>query len=327
MKGIDVSEHQGNINWNAVKNTGIKFAILRAGFGKGNLDDEFLNNIKNANAVGIPVGIYWFSYAYNVNMAKVEAQKCIEFIKPYKISLPIFFDFEYDSVNYANKNGVSISKALFNEMCVAFCEEIEKVGYRAGVYYNLDYFNTYVDSSRLNKYVQWYAQYASSPARNADIWQYSEKGQVPGISGSSVDMNILNNNELLNQSIKDNKTNTDNWLAEYLKFWNWKEWVLELQRECNKQGFSNQPVDGLTYNTKTGESKTLAGCPTLKIGAKGNITKLLQKVLKAYGIANLKEDGIFGTDTYNAVVAYQKLKGLTADGVVGYNTWKALLGL
>ena len=116
-------------------------------------------------------------------------------------------------------------------------------------------------------------------------------------------------------------------MSEYLKSWNWKEWVIELQTECNRQGFSNQPVDGITYNKKTGESKTLASCPTLKIGAKGNITRLLQKVLKAYGIANLKEDGIFGTNTYNAVVAYQKLKGLTADGVVGYNTWKKLLGL
>ena len=140
---------------------------------------------------------------------------------------------------------------------------------------------------------------------------------------------IINNSNVSSKPINNSNSSINNvdWLAEYRKSWNWKEWVLELQRECNKQGFSNQPVDGLTYNTKTGESKTLASCPTLKIGAKGNITRLLQKVLKAYGIANLKEDGIFGTNTYNAVVAYQKLKGLTADGVVGYNTWKKLLGL
>ena len=100
-----------------------------------------------------------------------------------------------------------------------------------------------------------------------------------------------------------------------------------MQSECNAQGFSNQPVDGLTCNAKTGESKTLAGCPTLKIGAKGNITKLIQKVLKAYGIANLQENGDFGQNTYNAVVAFQKSRGLTPDGIVGQNTWRAILGL
>ena len=96
---------------------------------------------------------------------------------------------------------------------------------------------------------------------------------------------------------------------------------MELQGECNNQGFSNQPVDGICG------AKTLAGCPTLELGAKGNITKLLQKVLKAFGIANLKIDGIFGEETYKAVIAYQKLKLLTPDGIVGPNTWKALLGL
>lgn len=200
-------------------------------------------------------------------------------------------------------------------MCVAFCEEIEKVGYRAGVYYNLDYFNTYVDSSRLNKYVQWYAQYASSPARNADIWQYSEKGQVPGISGNSVDMNILNNNELLNQSIKDNKTNTDNWLAEYLKSWNWSGWVGKLQRTI-----------GVNIDKIVGPI-TLKACTLLKKGMYGELVRRLQEVLKAYGFNCGDIDGIFGDKTYNAVVAFQKSRGLAIDGIVGYNTWKVLLGL
>ena len=155
--------------------------------------------------------------------------------------------------------------------------------------------------------------------------QYTEKGKVNGIS-TDVDMNVFNENIFLNKvdtSINKSNSSINNvdWLTKYLKSWNWTQWVKDLQSECNKQGFSNQPVDGICG------TKTLEGCPALKLGAKGNITKLLQKVLKAYGIANLKEDGIFGTNTYNAVVTYQKLKGLTADGVVGYNTWKALLGL
>lgn len=130
----------------------------------------------------------------------------------------------------------------------------------------------------------------------------------------------------INNPINKPCKNVD-WLTEYLKSWNWTQWVKDLQAECNAQGFSNQSVDGLTYNTKTGESKTLKGCPTLKIGARGNITKLLQRVLKAFGIANLEEDGVFGTNTYNAVIAFQKSRGLLADGMVGPNTWRKILGL
>ena len=134
---------------------------------------------------------------------------------------------------------------------------------------------------------------------------------------------IINNSNVSSKPINNSNSSINNvdWLAEYLKFWNWTQWVKDLQSECNKQGFSNQPVDGICG------TKTLEGCPTLKLGAKGNITKLLQKVLKAYGIANLKEDGIFGDKTYNAVVAFQKSRGLAIDGIVGYNTWKVLLGI
>lgn len=92
-------------------------------------------------------------------------------------------------------------------------------------------------------------------------------------------------------------------------------WVKRLQRECNNQGFSNQVVDGIPGPA------TLRGCPLLKIGARGNITKLLQEKL------GITTDGIFGNDTKRAVIGYQKSKGLSADGIVGQNTWKKLLGL
>ena len=92
-------------------------------------------------------------------------------------------------------------------------------------------------------------------------------------------------------------------------------WVKRLQRECNNQGFSNQVVDGIPG------PNTLRGCPLLKIGARGNITKLLQEKL------GITADGIFGNDTKRAVIGYQKSKGLSADGIVGQNTWRKLLGL
>ena len=96
---------------------------------------------------------------------------------------------------------------------------------------------------------------------------------------------------------------------------NYDSWVARLQEECNKQGFSNQKVDGIAG------PNTLNGCPMLKQGARGNITKLLQEKL------GISADGIFGANTIAAVISYQKANGLSADGIVGPNTWKKLLGL
>ena len=96
---------------------------------------------------------------------------------------------------------------------------------------------------------------------------------------------------------------------------NYDSWVARLQEECNKQGFSNQKVDGIAG------PNTLNGCPMLKQGARGNITKLLQEKL------GISADGIFGANTKAAVISYQKANGLSADGIVGPNTWKKLLGL
>ena len=99
------------------------------------------------------------------------------------------------------------------------------------------------------------------------------------------------------------------------------EWVRELQHECNKQGFSNQKVDGIAGPA------TLAGCPKLRKGASGNITKLLQEKLIKLGYNTNGVDGIFGSGTYTAVREFQKTRGITADGIVGQDTWRNLLNL
>lgn len=102
-----------------------------------------------------------------------------------------------------------------------------------------------------------------------------------------------------------------------------QQWIRDLQTECNKQGFSKQAVDGIAG------PNTLAGCPTLRQGANGNITKLMQRRLIAigYSVGKCGADGSFGSGTFNGVVAFQKAHGLTPDGVVGPNTWRKLLGL
>ena len=99
------------------------------------------------------------------------------------------------------------------------------------------------------------------------------------------------------------------------------DWVRRLQQECNNQGFSKQNVDGIAGPA------TLAGCPTLKKGASGNITKLLQEKLVKLGYSTNGVDGIFGSGTYSAVREFQKTRGLSADGIVGQNTWRKLLNL
>ena len=90
-KIVDVSYHNGNINFKSMKNDGIAGVIIRAGYGQGNTDKKFKTYIKDAIAAGLPVGIYWFSYAYTASMAKKEAEYCYKLIKSYKIELPVFF--------------------------------------------------------------------------------------------------------------------------------------------------------------------------------------------------------------------------------------------
>ena len=105
IHGIDVSQHQGSIDWRKVKASGIQFAMLRAGYGANTVDGEFERNARGCMEAGIPFGVYWFSYAYTPEMARREAEKCISVIREYKVQYPVCYDFEYDSVRYARQMG------------------------------------------------------------------------------------------------------------------------------------------------------------------------------------------------------------------------------
>ena len=193
-KGIDVSKWQAEIDWERAKAGGVEFAMLRAGYGQGNIDDKFKRNADECTWLGIPFGVYWFSYAYNVERARREAQYCIEAIKPYKLAYPVAFDFEYDSVNNAAKKGVTITKQLASDMTRAFCEEIRAAGYTPIVYANPDYLSRYFDADIASRYDIWLAQWpknpdVNNPPRECAMWQYSNSGTISGISGH-VDMNV-----------------------------------------------------------------------------------------------------------------------------------------
>lgn len=188
-KGIDVSEWQGKIDWNKVRAAGIKFAMIRAGYGSNNTDKQFVRNISECNRLGVPCGVYWFSYALNTEQAAREAQHCLATVKPYRVEYPVCFDLEYDSIRYAKQKGVTIGRALATAFVEAFCGEVEKAGYYAMNYANKDYLRNMFDMAKLGRYDLWYAFWASTCDRkDAGLWQYSSKGSVPGIRGN-VDMN------------------------------------------------------------------------------------------------------------------------------------------
>lgn len=172
-KGIDVSHHNGIIDWQKVKADGIDFAIIRCGYGQ--LEDrEFKKYTEGAIKVGIPVGIYYFSYALNVRQAKDEAAHCIKLIKPYKIDLPVYFDFEYDSETFGQKKGVTYTKALRTDIHKAFCDRIKAAGYTPGIYTNLDYIRSRLNWDELRGYSLWLAQWPLGASRNIKFEEVKE---------------------------------------------------------------------------------------------------------------------------------------------------------
>ena len=191
MKGIDVSKYQELIYWEKVKAAGIDFAILRAGLGKyiTQIDPRFEQNAFGALSAGLHVGAYWFSYATSPKEARQEAQVCAQVLEPYKgkFDFPVYFDYEYDSEEYSKNQGVTPTQALRESLAQAFCEEIEKGGYWAGVYANKYFFTTYLDYQKLGeKYTLWVAQYndVNTFSGKYDMWQYTSSGRVNGISGN-----------------------------------------------------------------------------------------------------------------------------------------------
>lgn len=392
-KIIDVSYHNGVIDWAKVKSDGVEGAILRCGYGMDQTsqdDKQWKRNADECTRLGIPFGVYLYSYATNNDKAKSEAQHVLRLIKGYKLSYPVYYDLEEPGT----QSGVV-------ERMKIFADIIENAGYWVGVYCSKSWWDNYLYSLG-DRYTKWIARYNSYLGMdNVDMWQYSSDGKINGISGR-VDMNhcyrdfpleinnktspdsnsgaitttpngstldlvvgVMQNkygsgderkeklgtrynevqdfiNHIKNSSIstlisevKANKYGS----GEIRKIvlgdryqevqnainaeQNFSQWVKNLQEECNKQGFSNQVVDG-----RPGIN-TLNGCPTCNEGASGNITKLIQERLISlgYSCGSSGVDGKFGSGTKNAVIAFQKANGLSADGIVGKNTWRKLLGL
>ena len=191
VMGIDISKHNGTVDWNAVKNAGVEFVILRCGYrgsASGVLveDEKFRTNIKGAMAAGLKVGIYFFSQAVNEMEAVEEASLTLSLIKGHKISYPVYID-----VEAANGRADGLSAAERTKVVKAFCETVRDSGYTAGVYSNKNWFAEKMDTGAFGNYRIWLAQYTESPTYTGryEMWQYSSRGTIPGIKGD-VDLNI-----------------------------------------------------------------------------------------------------------------------------------------
>ena len=190
--GIDVSKWNGSIDWNAVKNSGVSYVIIRCGYrgsSSGALveDPKFKTNIKGATAAGLKVGVYFFTQATDEIEAIEEASMVLEMIDDYKISYPVFLD-----VEASGGRGDKIDAEERTAVIKAFCETIEDSGYTAGVYANKTWYEKKMNADELTKYKIWLAQYAAQPTyteTRIDMWQYKETGKVSGISGN-VDLNL-----------------------------------------------------------------------------------------------------------------------------------------
>ena len=188
MKGIDVSHHQGKIDWEKAAADGLGFAIIRAGFGRcaSQQDTRFADNMAGAKAAGLPLGVYWYSYAVSAAEAEQEAEACLTVMAPCRdsITLPVFFDQEYEP------GILALDSRKRTNICLTFLEKIQAAGYRAGLYCSLDWWQNRLESGRLKEYPLWIAQYAKTCSCKADnliLWQYSSTGSVSGIA-AKVDL-------------------------------------------------------------------------------------------------------------------------------------------
>lgn len=186
--GIDVSKHNGDINWAHVKASGkVDFAIIRAGYGKtiSQKDEKFERNYTGCKAQEIPCGVYWYSYAKSVEEAKLEANVFLQVIKGKQFEYPVYLDLE-EAFQFA------LGKTKVSEMAKTFMDILEKAGYYVGLYSSKSHLESYFTEDILHRYTIWVAHYGVKETNYRypyALWQYSESGSVSGITGK-VDLNL-----------------------------------------------------------------------------------------------------------------------------------------
>ena len=240
---VDISEFQQNIDFNKMKNDGIKAVIIRVGYGRevSQKDSMFESHYKNAKNANLKIGVYWYSYADSVNDAEKEARACLECIKSKSLDMPIYYDLEDNSQT-------KLGKAKLTEIAERFCKTIKKSNYRAGVYANLNWFNNYLDYKRLkSKYSIWLAQYNDKAELDCDIWQNSSTGRVSGYSGN-IDTNVIYNDNIFGKSESKVAKPT----LTYRVFADHK-WYSEVKGLSNIAGRNKQAISAIALKVSRGK--------------------------------------------------------------------------
>lgn len=200
LKGIDVSKHNGKIDWKKVKDSGIDFAIIRIGYGRDipqQDDPQAVRNMDECERLGIPYGVYLYSYAVSVTEAASEAKHMLRMIKGRNIKVGIWFDME-DADGYKIKKGLPLEKngELYSNICKAFTDEIKKAGYDyTGIYTSKYVLENVLDKNYIESVKVWVAQWNDKCTYSGkyEMWQYSAEGKVDG-SSARTDMNLFYGN-------------------------------------------------------------------------------------------------------------------------------------
>lgn len=323
-KGPDISKHNGVVNIKKVRDAGYKRIGIRAGYGKNNVDEKYVSNALACFNLAVQVLLYWFSYAYTVAMAVAEAEFCIAQAKKYWTKCPIAFDFEYDSVNYARKRGVNVTRQLATDMAIAFLVKVKEAGHIPVIYTNKDYLNKYFDMDRivktLGKVYIWYARYTSSLSAAeidlADIWQYTSSGSVPGISGK-CDINVFYTDfEVEMVPAQREETCNIN--------------IQNFQKAANADGYRDAQGRKLVEDGKDGPNtqyvrrqiclKALRSRLSWKVGSTGEVVRWWQTRCNEILGATQKVDGKYGKAARAATIAVQKKLNMKVDGLAGYDS-------
>lgn len=193
MKGIDVSEHNGRIDWKTVKNAGIEFVMVRTGYGKSYRDPMFEENVYGAHEQGLQVGAYHYSYALTASDAVQEAINCKGIIERAGVFLeiPVFYDME-DADGYKSRHSFQFTKRNITNLCKTFIEEMKPLN--TGIYASYNWLQVYINWEKLGVPI-WNAEWNSEDDFKGYMWQYTNKLRI---GGNEYDGNIL--------YVVDNKT-------------------------------------------------------------------------------------------------------------------------
>ena len=308
MKGIDISMHNGTISFGAVKNSGVNVVIIKATEGVEYIDPYLSQHYNGAKAAGLNIGFYHF-----MSEKTNPGQQAVDFwnaIKEKQFNVMPCLDIETNSWGRSSKQ--------ITDRCLEFLNKFKALSGLSCMIYTGGYFGRDNLDSRIKNYPGWIAHYGVNTPMATGFsvigHQYTETGRVNGISGN-VDLNNFTDKIFIGKAnAPSNSSSSSN------NIYGSHSLISSLQQEITRQGFGNLYADGIAGDN------TVNAAPTCKPNATGGITKIIQQMLIniGYPVGNYGADGVFGNGTVIAIKAFQRDCNLSADGIVGRETWKAL---